>query len=323
MQWFSIEASIPPSTIVKYYFKVNTATNAITGFYNYNNMGINVLAPTSLPQPLDQSPVGSSPSDNLFFTNTLLFTQNGVNFSDVALQVVMGSNTPFFNFYFPTYPNGSCVMWCYDINKTGSFSGDSYDMTTNYINIMTLSDPPTVSCFLATAPVLTPSGYKSIASLRIGDRVTTADGPSAIQRIKVQRCPASATTNPYKIPKGQFGAIKELLISPNHHVLVGNQMIEARHLGLQQKTMKKEFTYYNLELETWANMIVAGVTVESLAPVQRITVTMAEFKKMIEVRYGPMTAALEQKIKATCRFLADGRVELPAMSTKKTHARGV
>jgi hypothetical protein len=91
---------------------------------------------------------------------------------------------------------------------------------------------------------------------------------------------------------------------------------------LQQKTMKADFTYYNLELETWANMIVAGVTVESLAPVQRITVTMAEFKKMIEVRYGPMTAALEQKIKATCRFLADGRVELPAISTKNVTSRG-
>ena len=319
-QWFSIEASVSPTTIVNYYFSVNN--DAITGFYNYTNMGQNVLAPTHLPYPLDQSPVGSLPGDNVFFASTSQFSQNGVNFVDTALQTVMGSNTPWFNFYFPYYPTGSCVMWCYDQNKSGTNTGDSYDMTTKYITIAPLSGPPSVSCFLATAPVLTPSGYRPIASLRVGDRVTTADGSSAIQRIKVQRCVASAATNPYRIPKGLYGAREELLISPNHHVLADGRLVEARHLGLKQKALKNNITYYNVELETWANMIVAGVTVESLAPVQRITVTMAEFKKMIEVRYGPMTAALEQKIKATCRFLADGRVELPAISTKNVTSRG-
>ena len=202
--------------------------------------------------------------------------------------------------------------------------GPVVNVSISYLGSSAGGTSGSVVCFLADAPVLTPSGYKPIASLRIGDRVKTANGASSrIQRISKQNVVPSATTNPYKIPKGLYGAKEELLISPNHHVLANGKLVEARHLGLQQKTMKKEFTYYNLELESWTNMIVAGVTVESLAPVQRITVTMAEFTKMIEVRYGPMTAALEQKIKATCRFLADGRVELPAISTKNVTARRV
>jgi len=201
-------------------------------------------------------------------------------------------------------------------------TGAAVEMTVNYLGSLGSSAAPVV-CFLANAPVLTPRGYRPIASLRVGDRVKTADGASSrIQRISKQCVAPSAATNPYKIPKGLFGAMEELLISPNHHVLVAGKLIEARHLGLKQKAMKGEFTYYNLELESWSNMIVAGVTVESLAPVERITVTMAEFKKMIEVRYGPMTPELTQKINNTCRFLTDGRVELPAISTKNVTRRG-
>ena len=199
-------------------------------------------------------------------------------------------------------------------------------LTVNYLGCNGSTVAPVsqgLTCFLAAAPVLTPAGYRPIASLRVGDRVTTAGGTSsAIRRISKQSVGASAETNPYKIPKGQFGAIEDLLISPNHCVLTTNGLVEARRLGLKQKAQKADITYYNLELETWANMIVAGVTVESLAPVQRVTVTMAEFEAMIKNSYGPMTVGLQQKIDRVCRFLADGRVELPAISTKNVTSRG-
>jgi len=201
-------------------------------------------------------------------------------------------------------------------------------LTVNYLgcNGSTVALAPVsqgLTCFLAAAPVLTPTGYRPIASLRVGDRVTTAAGASsAIRRISKQSVGASAETNPYKIPKGLFGAIEDLLISPNHCVLTANGLVEARRLGLKQKAQKADITYYNLELESWVNMIVAGVNVGALAPVQRVTVTMAEFEAMIQTSYGPMTAELRQKIDRVCRFLADGRVELPAVSTKNLTARG-
>lgn len=122
------------------------------------------------------------------------------------------------------------------------------------------------TCFLEDMPVLTPSGYRPIASLCVGDRVTTGGGStSRIRAIKAKRMIPYAFSHPYVIPIGLYGAWTRLLISPHHRVKVGeNCYMEARFLGLQREIMMESFTYYNLELED-ANedMIVAGVTVET------------------------------------------------------------
>ena len=172
-----------------------------------------------------------------------------------------------------------------------------------------------VSCFLASAPVLTPSGYVKIATLREGDIVITGDGRKVpIQCVKKMRVNPGPSVNPYIIPKGQFGARCRLLISPNHKIHTGSEVTEAKYLGLKQETMSGAFDYYNLELPSWPSdtMVVAGVTVESMAPVRRITVSMAEFTAMIRSQYGPMTPALQQKINAVVRFLPEG-VSLPVI----------
>jgi len=121
------------------------------------------------------------------------------------------------------------------------------------------------TCFLEDMPVLTPSGYRPIASLRIGDSVTTGGGVSRIRAIKVKRMIPYAFSHPYVIPIGLYGAWTRLLISPHHRVKVGeNCYMEARFLGLQREIMMESFTYYNLELEdAGEDMIVAGVTVET------------------------------------------------------------
>jgi len=81
----------------------------------------------------------------------------------------------------------------------------------------------------------------------------------------------SKKTNPYVIEKGMFGALQKILISPRHCVQVpGVGMVEARKLNLKQFRMSEKFTYYNLQLPNWFtdNMVVSGVTVESLAPIE-------------------------------------------------------
>ena len=43
--WFSITANIPIGTdnlIENYYFSVDNDTSLITGFYNYNNIGVDI-----------------------------------------------------------------------------------------------------------------------------------------------------------------------------------------------------------------------------------------------------------------------------------------
>jgi hypothetical protein len=97
--WYSIEASIQNveggNTIVNYYFSVNTTSNLLTGFYSYNNIGLNTLfsVPPSPPYFTTDSGSANNPpyfstSDNIFDTTTLLFSfNNGINYSDTNLQV--------------------------------------------------------------------------------------------------------------------------------------------------------------------------------------------------------------------------------------------
>jgi len=138
-------------------------------------------------------------------------------------------------------------------------------------------------CFLGNAPVLTPSGYKRIDSLKIGDLVQTATGATvAIQNVMHQIATPSASVNPYIIPKGQFGATENIAISPRHCVVIpGRGYVEARALGLRQLPLTADFDYYNLVLPNWENMVVGGVTVESLAPKKQVAVRQARMKQIL------------------------------------------
>jgi len=175
-------------------------------------------------------------------------------------------------------------------------------------------------CFLGSAPVLTPAGYKRIDSLSAGDMVRTADGRDvAIQRVKHQRVVTpSASVNPYVIPKGQFGATETLAISPRHCVAIpGRGMVEARDLGLRQMSMRAAFDYYNLELPEWDNMVVGGVEVESLAPTKRVTMTAAEFRGLVASQGLGRSASDLAKLSQIVEMLADGRVAVSLTQKKR------
>jgi hypothetical protein len=153
-------------------------------------------------------------------------------------------------------------------------------------------------------------------SFRVGDDVQTADGRVVkVQRVLRQRIAASPQTNPYRIARGQFGATQSVLISPDHRVAVaGRGLIEACRLGLPQVERTGILTYYNLELPDWErdNLVVAGVEVESLAPVRRMRISYAAFIRMLRNRYGTqLTAATLENIRRKCVFAEDGTVEVP------------
>jgi hypothetical protein len=169
-----------------------------------------------------------------------------------------------------------------------------------------------VPCFLGDAPVLTPSGYRNIATLAVGDLVKTSTGSTVpIQAVTVRNIMSSPLVNPLLIPMGQYGATRDLAISPDHKVQVGDTMIEARFLSLERKEMSGNFSYYNLELPDYENMIVAGVTVESQYPMVRVSVTRAELKRMLIAKYGVLTPEILARVQKKVRLLADGRVEVP------------
>ncbi len=190
-----------------------------------------------------------------------------------------------------------------------------------YSNPVSLLTEEGVVCFLGDAPVRTPTGWKRIDGLRVGDLIRTSDGRDVgIQRVSYQRVRASRQTNPYRIRRGQFGATRELLISPEHRVRISRrgEMVEARRLGLSQVTWGRDrvIEYYNLELPDWErdNLVVAGVEVESLAPLRRIRVSYAEFAELLREEYGTaITAEVISQLKARCVFYLDGTVEVPVV----------
>lgn len=169
-------------------------------------------------------------------------------------------------------------------------------------------EPVSFICFLGSAPVLTPTGYRRIDRLSVGDVVKTPTGTAIVEAIKTQLCEPSKNSNPYVIPEGVFGANRKLLISPRHKVSVSGHMFEARQLGLEQEVQNKPFTYYNIQITGTQNMIVAGVEVESLKPLVRVTVSRQAFEMEL-AKMGGMTP----EIRARCHFLADGSVSVPSV----------
>jgi hypothetical protein len=70
--------------------------------------------------------------------------------------------------------------------------------------------------------------------------------------------------------------------------------------------MSAPFNYYNIELPAWANMRVAGVVVESLAPATRVVATLAQVERMIATL--PKTEEVAKALRRCCKFTKDGHV---------------
>lgn len=100
LNWYSTQASVQNGSntlLVSYYFSVDVPTQTIMNWYNYNNIGVDVLAPTTLPPPIGNPPSNSGPVVNFFNTSTSLFGEaGGVNYTDTSLQTFLGTNEPFF-----------------------------------------------------------------------------------------------------------------------------------------------------------------------------------------------------------------------------------
>jgi hypothetical protein len=142
--------------------------------------------------------------------------------------------------------------------------------------------------------------------------VRTADGRTAtIKRTLRNEYTASAFVNPYVIPKGVYGATSDLAISPNHEVQTKDGMVKAKHLGLSQMEMTGSFVYYNIEVDDWAtdNLVVAGVEVESLAPVERVAVPAAAFSALMKERYGKNEVAMKRAM-SLC-YTKNGSIMMP------------
>ena len=82
-------------------------------------------------------------------------------------------------------------------------------------------DDPFVPCFVKGSLILTPSGYRPVEDLKAGDIVNTLDhGPKPLVWVGKRLVPGFDRMAPIRIAKGALGNTRDLLVSPQHRMLV-------------------------------------------------------------------------------------------------------
>ena len=136
-----------------------------------------------------------------------------------------------------------------------------------------------VVCFTSGTAIRTPQGERLIDELRIGDLVTTMDnGPQRIRwigRKHLDRSTLLAHPNlqPILIPEGVLAATRNLLVSPQHGMLLGHDnLVRAIHLKDAPKSRiriargRKSVTYIHLMFDAHQIVFADNAPSESFYP---------------------------------------------------------
>ncbi len=130
-------------------------------------------------------------------------------------------------------------------------------------------------CFYPGTFIATPGGETTVEDLRPGDMLLTRDGPALLHwvgRSEVDtRFAGRLRSLPIRISAGALGAglpRRDLLLSPDHALLLGNVLVQAAAL-INGGSIRREydvperFTYYHLELAHHALLLAEGALAES------------------------------------------------------------
>lgn len=150
--------------------------------------------------------------------------------------------------------------------------GNSGNNTTEFF----LSDQ---ACYVSGTRILTPTGERMVDSLQVGDIVSTlANGTFDARPVKwigrrrldLTAHPRPDTVAPIRIHRGAFAEATphtDLLVSPDHAILVDGALICARQL-LNGTTIRQEpgwtsVEYFHIELDRHAILLAEGLPAES------------------------------------------------------------
>ena len=140
-----------------------------------------------------------------------------------------------------------------DPGVTYTFQSFNTDGGTPYANL--------VPCFTAGTMILTPKGNRLIDELAVGDLVMTRDnGAQPLRWIGQCTIPATGNSAPILIEKGVLNNSEDLLVSPNHRMLIkasaadllfgsNEVLVAAKHLTSNEGISRKEggeVTYIHL-----------------------------------------------------------------------------
>ncbi len=163
----------------------------------------------------------------------------------------------------------------YTQNLSGDYTGAFFHLLTDTSGgtEITVND---VSCFLRGTLNRVPNGEQAVESLAIGDPVLTAEGEAQpvlwIGRQTVSRVFADPLrVLPIRITAGALEEnmpVRDLLVSPDHALLVGGVLIQAGAL-VNGSTIRREedvpivYTYYHVKLADHALILAEGVPAET------------------------------------------------------------
>jgi uncharacterized protein YjbI with pentapeptide repeats len=138
---------------------------------------------------------------------------------------------------------------------------------TVFFGSLTYNPVDTSVCFLRGTRILTPTGYVNVEALKIGDKLVRHNRlQTRITKLFSSKLPANNFNNPIKIPKGMYGAIEDLYVSPNHMVYNGEVMVKAKNLvGCSQIYVGEVVEYYHVKTrnEIMDTLVANGVFAES------------------------------------------------------------
>ncbi len=132
--------------------------------------------------------------------------------------------------------------------------------------------PEQVACFAGGTRLLTPSGLRAVETLVPGDGVVTASGRIARlrwvghRRLELRH---HLHARPVRVRSGAFAdgvPVADLLLSPDHAVLVADRLVPVRHLVNALSIVAERMdavTYFHLELDRHDLLLAEGAACES------------------------------------------------------------
>lgn len=224
----------------------------------------------------------------------------GVHKDGAIALVDNGVVLAFVSFDSVVSPSGgpAAGMTSTQIGSTGTNSNASLVSTDG--GSYTTQSPPnsgTIPCFLRGTRILTANGYRNVQTLKVGDRIVSADGGELVLRWTGSVCltdPDSKEAHaPVRIPKGVLGKnipTRDLYVSPNHRILLGapeyelyfserEVLIPAKHLigwrGITVDVSMSVLEYHHLLFDKHEIVLSEGLATESFHPGDMVLDTMA------------------------------------------------
>ncbi|MEP5730764.1 MAG: Hint domain-containing protein [Sulfitobacter sp.] len=147
-----------------------------------------------------------------------------------------------------TDSNGTVVGFLYDLHNANSSAfaslqgyvtdfelipGETYSVVRT-TGLPSASYDDFITCFAAGTQVLTAQGNVAIQDLRVGDKVVTMDhGLQEIRWLGSRSVIGTGAFAPVRICQGALGNTQDLLVSPNHRMLISDWRAEVL-FGLDQ-----------------------------------------------------------------------------------------